>query len=377
MGTYEKLMGITTAPDGSTDGTKPAAKPVPAAGKTASDTKTQAKPQQAAGAVADVGKPTATPTVTPAAPSKAAGTPADGTRPQENAQQENAPAAPADAVMGFDKQIEALQEAAKRLKPETEQERKERERKERSKKTMAAVSDGLMALGNLYFTTKGAPNMYDHRTMSRQAPLQAQLERLRAEREANADRYLQYYLRMGDLRNERAKTLREMEAEMEERKLAREKDKREQEEHEWEKVLQPDKQREQKGKADKAGSEATTAAEEAKYAPEMQKAKVETEKARGTAAKASATASYARARAADRSNQGGKYPLLGRSYKSETEYNKAVYREARERNIPLYEEYNDGIAGKKRRNKTTAQLAAEVEADEVSAQKYPNTRNLK
>lgn len=284
--------------------------------------------------------------------------------------------ADADAVMGFDKQIAALQEAASRLKPETEQERKVRERKERSKKTMAAVSDGLMALGNLFFTTKGAPNMYDHGTMSRQAPLQAQLERLKAEREANADRYLQYYLRMGDLRNERAKTLREMEAEREARKLAADKAKREQEEHEWEAILQPDKQREQKGKADKAGSEATTAAVVAENAPEMQKAKLATEKARGTAAKASATASYARARASDRSNQGGKYPLLGNSYKSETEYNKAVYREAKERKIPLYEEYQDGITGKKRRNKTTAQLAAEVEADEANAKKYPNTRNM-
>ena len=215
----------------------------------------------------------------------------------------------ADAVMGYDQQIAALQEAANKTKPETEEERKKRERREKSKKIIAAVGDGLMALSNLYFTTKGAPNMYDHKTMSQQTPLQAQLDKLKAERQANADKYLQYSLKIGDAQNECAKTLREMEAQQERAKLAREKAQREQEAHGWLAALQPDKQREQKGKADKAASEAVTAGEEAKNAPEMQKAKLDTEKARGeaqrasaSASRASATNSYASARAHDRSN---------------------------------------------------------------------------
>ncbi len=215
----------------------------------------------------------------------------------------------ADAVMGYDQQIAALQEAANKSKPETEEERKKRERKEKSKKIIAAVGDGLMALSNLYFTTRGAPNMYDHKTMSQQTPLQAQLDKLKAEREANADKYLQYSLKIGDLQNDRAKTLREMEAEQERRKLAREKAQREQEEHGWLAALQPDKQREQAGKATKAEQEAATAKAEADNAPDLYKAKVDTEKARGEAQRASASASrasatdhYASARAHDRSN---------------------------------------------------------------------------
>ena len=214
-----------------------------------------------------------------------------------------------DAVMGYDQQIATLQEAANKSKPETEEERKKRERKERSKKIIAAVGDGLMALSNLYFTTRGAPNMYDHKTMSQQTPLQAQLDKLKAEREANADKYLQYSLKIGDLQNDRAKTLREMEAEQERLKLAREKGQREQEEHGWLAALQPDKLREQAGKATKAEQEATTAKAEADNAPDLYKAKVDTEKARGEAQRASATASrasatdhYASARAHDRSN---------------------------------------------------------------------------
>ena len=208
----------------------------------------------------------------------------------------------ADAVMGYDTQIATLQDLANKSKPETEEERKKRERKEKSKKIIAAVGDGLMALSNLYFTTKGAPNMYNHQTMSQQTPLQKRLEEAKKEREANADKYLQYSLKIGDLQNDRAKTLREMEAQQEAQKLAREKAQREQEQHGWLAALQPDKQREQAGKATKAEQEAITAEAEAKTAPELYAAKVETEKARGVAQKASAAASYASAAAHNRSN---------------------------------------------------------------------------
>lgn len=226
----------------------------------------------------------------------------------------------ADAVMGYDQQIAALQEVANKSKPETEEERRKRERKEKSKKIIAAVGDGLMALSNLYFTTKGAPDMYDHKTMSQQTPLQAKLDKLKAEREANADKYLQYSLKIGGLQNDRAKTLREMEAEQEKRKLAREKANREQEAHGWLAALQPDKQREQAGKAKTAEQKAITAEEEAKNAPDLYKEKVNTEKARGEAQKASATNSYASARAHDRSNKNefSAWDENGREYKFRT-----------------------------------------------------------
>ena len=150
----------------------------------------------------------------------------------------------ANAVMGYDQQIATLTEVANKLKPETEEERKKRERKERSKQIIAAVGDGLMALSNLYFTTKGAPNMYNHETMSQQKPLQDKLEKLKKEREANADKYLQYSLKIGDLNNDRAKTLRELEEQQERMRLAREKAQREQEAHGWLAALQPDKLKE-------------------------------------------------------------------------------------------------------------------------------------
>lgn len=208
---------------------------------------------------------------------------------------------PHNDTMGYDQQIAALQEAANRVKPETEEERKKRERREKSAKIVSAVSDGLQALSNLFFTTRGAPNMYDHKEASQLTPLQEKLEKLKAERQANADKYLQYSLKIGDAQNERAKTLREMEAQQERAKLAREKAQREQEAHGWLAALQPDKLREQKGKATKAEQEAVTAKAEADNAPDLYKAKVDTEKARGEAQRASATASRASARDHDAS----------------------------------------------------------------------------
>lgn len=234
---------------------------------------------------------------------------------------------PHNDTMGYDQQIAVLQEAANRVKPETEEERKKRERREKSAKIVSAISDGLQALSNLFFTTRGAPNMYDHKEASQLTPLQEKLEKLKAERQANADKYLQYSLKIGDAQNERAKTLREMEAQQERAKLAREKAQREQEEHGWLAALQPDKQREQAGKATKAEQEAVTAKAEADNAPDLYKAKVDTEKARGEAQRASAASSraaatdhYASARAHDRSNNNefSAWDENGREYKFRT-----------------------------------------------------------
>ena len=300
--------GGYTPPKGSLDWAEQPAQPEPA------PKGTEAWTEQNSGGNAPEPSESKEPPKTDVAP------PADkpaGVSPQNNA----------DAVMGYDQQIAALQEAANRVKPETEEERKKRERRERSAKIVSAVSDGLQALSNLFFTTRGAPNMYDHKEASQLTPLQEKLEKLKAERQANADKYLQYLLKIGDAQNERAKTLREMEAEQEKQKLAREKAQREQEEHGWLAALQPDKLREQAGKATKAEQEAVTAKAEADNAPDLYKAKVDTEKARGEAQKASAASSraaatdhYASARAHDRSNNNefSAWDENGREYKFRT-----------------------------------------------------------
>ncbi len=209
-----------------------------------------------------------------------------------------------DATAGTDRQIKTIQDwmDAEENRPETPEERKKRERREKSKRIIAAVSDGISALSNLFFTTQYAPNMYNHEKGSMTNAVGARLDRLKAEREKKRDQYLNFSLKLGDLQNQRAATLRELEAQQERQKLAREKAEREAEAHGWAAALQPDKQREQAGKANKAEQEAITAQAEAEAAPELQQAKIATERARKGSLDASAANSRASAAAHGRSN---------------------------------------------------------------------------
>lgn len=212
--------------------------------------------------------------------------------------------AKADAVAGTDRQIKTIQDwmDSEENRPETPEQRKKRERREKSKRIIAAVSDGISALSNLFFTTQYAPNMYNHEKGSMTTAVGKRLEQLKAERERKRDQYLNFSLKLGDLENQRAATLRELEAQQERQKLAREKAQREAEAHGWLAALQPDKQREQAGKANRAEQEAITAQAEAEAAPEMQRAKLATERARKGSLDASAANSRASAAAHNRSN---------------------------------------------------------------------------
>lgn len=298
-------------------------------------------------------KPASTPqgNIPPAIDSSLQGAP--GSKPNEEVQpqkQDDAPTAsqpaqptgkeqPASAtpdhkadLIGYDNQINILKKAQADYASanETEEERKKREKRERAKRVIAAVGDGIRALSNLYFTSQYAPNMYNPDD-TQLAKVDARQEKLKAEREANKEKYLNYSLRIGDLENERTKTVREMEAQAERLRLAREKADREQEEHKWLADLQPDKKREQTAKANAADSVAKTKQIEADNADAIQKAKLKTEQERGktertkqnvnrataklrgvqiveSGAKAAnqragATAHYAAARASDRSNR--------------------------------------------------------------------------
>ena len=210
----------------------------------------------------------------------------------------------ADAVAGSDRQIKTIQDwmDAEENRPETAEERKKRERREKSKKIIAAVTDGISALSNLYFTSQYAPNMYNHDKGSMTKAVDERIERAKAEREKKRDQYMNFALKLGDIENDRARTLHDLEAKQEAQKLAREKAQREAEQHNWLALLQDDKQREQAGKANKAEQDAIIAKAEADNAPALQAAKLDVEKGRAEAQRASASNSYASAVAHNRSN---------------------------------------------------------------------------
>lgn len=221
-------------------------------------------------------------------------------------------------VMGYNDQIALLRKEQAKYEEanETPEQQAKRKKREKSQRLMAAIGDGLRSLSNLYFTSQYAPNAYDPTKDSNYEKEDARLKELKAEREANRDKYLNYALKIGDLENQRANTVRELEAQAEKMKIAREAAQRQAEKHQWEAELQPERQRKATADANAAESNAKTKGTEAQYAEgyykgrnDLQEEKQNTEKARqgasrasAAASRASATNSYASARAHDRSN---------------------------------------------------------------------------
>lgn len=211
------------------------------------------------------------------------------------------PADKSTRTTAFDESIRQIQAEIDRRAPETEELRKKRERMERSKKVIGAVSDGLRALSNLFFTAKGAPSMYDpNSSMSKLAEKKA--KEAEAKREAGDKERLAMLERLGNMKLERDKfnmTADELKQRM---KLANEKAQREQQQQEWLEELQPDKVREQKGKADKAGADAKTAQTNAKYADKIANAKLNNLNKQGKVYDSQVVKNNAQAEAAGRSN---------------------------------------------------------------------------
>lgn len=93
--------------------------------------------------------------------------------------------------LGYDdiqQELKRQEEIMKRNRPETDAEREQRERREKRNKMFAALGDGISALSNLYFTTKGAPNMYNPSTSLSEAA-QRRIEMARQAREKELAAY--------------------------------------------------------------------------------------------------------------------------------------------------------------------------------------------
>lgn len=82
-------------------------------------------------------------------------------------------------------------ELFKQLNPQlTEEQKKEIAKKEKNKRIIAAITDGVGALSNLYFATKGAPNTFDGRnTLSERN--QIRYDKMMKDRKANEEAYRQ------------------------------------------------------------------------------------------------------------------------------------------------------------------------------------------
>nr|WP_314698254.1 hypothetical protein [uncultured Prevotella sp.] len=86
--------------------------------------------------------------------------------------------------------------------PPTEEELAKERKKEKREKIFAAISDGISALSNLYFTTQYAPNMYKHEN-SQSAKVESKWEKLRANRDAQQNAYIRNLMAAQQVDDER------------------------------------------------------------------------------------------------------------------------------------------------------------------------------
>lgn len=151
--------------------------------------------------------------------------------------------APHDAeVRMYERALKALEE------PETKEQREKRLRKEKSRRLIAAIGDGLSALSNLYFTTKYAPNMYEHEKMSQASAVERGIERARQLRKDNDRAFLEYSLGAAKAKADGAGAVRQLEAQMEARQQAAAKAKALKEQEERATQLFPLQKQEQQAK---------------------------------------------------------------------------------------------------------------------------------
>jgi hypothetical protein len=176
-------------------------------------------------------------------------------------------------------------------KPPTAEELENARKKEKRDKVFAAIGDGIAALSNLYFTTKGAPNAFDPRN-SLSAKARERWDKLNKEREENARYYMQEAMKaqaLDDDRDDKDRSyMSKLQNDYRNYLLKLSADNRAAELHDLDKQLRQGKINEQTYKAKKAEVEA-------KYAEDNQKSVIAKNKAAAKASNASAANSYASA----------------------------------------------------------------------------------
>lgn len=176
-------------------------------------------------------------------------------------------------------------------KPPTAEELENARKKEKRDKVFAAIGDGIAALSNLYFTTKGAPNAFDPRN-SLSAKARERWDKLNKEREENARYYMQEAMKtqaLDDDRDDKDRSyIAKLQNDYRNYLLKLSADNRAAELHDLDKQLRQGKINEQTYKAKKAEVEA-------KYADENQKSVIAKNKAAAKASNASANNSNAQA----------------------------------------------------------------------------------
>lgn len=134
--------------------------------------------------------------------------------------------------MNYDEMYKVMDDEIKRSAPEMDAQIKAREKREKRQRLWASIGDGVSALANLYFTGKGAPNMYD-KNGGMLKKHNEMLERMKQEREADKERHLNYVMRRAQLENNELDRNLEEQRQRQNAILTARRAKQQEEEHGW------------------------------------------------------------------------------------------------------------------------------------------------
>lgn len=100
----------------------------------------------------------------------------------------------------YEELIPQLEKRMAEFKPLSEEELKKLRRRQKAEGIISGISDAVQSVANLVFTHKYAPNMYNAKEgMSVKA--KERFDKEKAQREADADKYLQYALTIGKMKD--------------------------------------------------------------------------------------------------------------------------------------------------------------------------------
>lgn len=96
--------------------------------------------------------------------------------------------------------IPQLEKRMAEYKPLSEEELKKLRRRQKVEGIISGISDAAQAVSNLIFTTQYAPNMYNAKE-GMSAKAKERFDKEKAQREADADKYMQYALTIGKMKD--------------------------------------------------------------------------------------------------------------------------------------------------------------------------------
>lgn len=97
--------------------------------------------------------------------------------------------------------IDFLEERKAAIHLPTKEELEKERRRKKTEGIISSIADASRAVANLVFTTQHAPDMYRHEESSMTGRWKKRYDDLKKEREADADRYLNYALTIGKLKD--------------------------------------------------------------------------------------------------------------------------------------------------------------------------------